>query len=92
LDYKQQCDEALHQAFDSSEDFSNSMKEGFEHFINARENKPAELVAKFIDGKMRSGASGLTEESRAPALAHTPIISYRPCCRISWSSSSTRLW
>jgi cullin-4 len=29
------------------------MKEAFEHFINTRENRPAELIAKFVDAKLK---------------------------------------
>jgi hypothetical protein len=31
------------------------MKESFEHFINQRQNKPAELIAKYVDCKLRAG-------------------------------------
>ena len=30
------------------------LQESFEHFINVRQNKPAELVAKYIDTKLRA--------------------------------------
>eukprot|EP00983_Pelagomonas_calceolata_P026160 822184-Pelagomonas_calceolata.AAC.7 len=36
--------------------------ESFENFINQRQNKPAELIAKFIDAKLRAGNKGQTEE------------------------------
>jgi hypothetical protein len=29
------------------------MKEAFENFINTRENRPAELIAKFVDTTLR---------------------------------------
>lgn len=31
-------------------------QEAFETFINRRPNKPAELIAKFLDGKLRAGS------------------------------------
>ncbi|MCP9263411.1 Cullin-4A [Dirofilaria immitis] len=37
-------------------------KDAFDYFINTRPNKPAELVAKFMDSKLRSGNKGATEE------------------------------
>jgi len=37
-------------------------QESFEIFINQRQNKPAELIAKFIDAKLRAGNKGQTEE------------------------------
>jgi hypothetical protein len=36
------------------------MKSAFEHFINVRQNKPAELLARFVDKKMR-GEKGVGE-------------------------------
>jgi len=76
LDYKQSLDEALQGSFDNSEEFSRSMKEGFEHFLNIRENKPAELIAKFIDGKMRSGSAGL-EEAELEILLDRVMVLFR---------------
>ena len=43
------------------------MKESFENFINARINKPAELIAKFVDTKLRAGNKEATEEVRNTA-------------------------
>lgn len=31
------------------------LQEAFENFINKRPNKPAELIAKFVDTKLRAG-------------------------------------
>ena len=49
-------------AFESHELFAHSLKEGFECFINTRQNKPAELVARYIDGKLRAGNKGTSDE------------------------------
>jgi hypothetical protein len=38
------------------------MKEAFEQFINTRENRPAELIAKFVDAKLK------VAESPVPSL------------------------
>lgn len=48
-------------SFDKNEDFTHSMKEGFEFFINKRQNKPAELLARFIDEKLRRGQKKFSE-------------------------------
>ena len=46
-----------------NDDFKYTVKESFENFINTRRNKPAELIAKFVDRKLRaSGHRGSTEE------------------------------
>jgi cullin-4 len=55
LDYKLKIDAILAESFDHNQQFINSMRDGFESFINSRQNKPAELIAKFVDSKLRSG-------------------------------------
>lgn len=62
LDFKDQMDIVTHQCFQKNEKFVNSLKEAFEHFINQRPNKPAELIAKFVDSKLRLGNKEATEE------------------------------
>ena len=32
-----------------------AVREAFEKFMNMRENKPGELLAKYLDGKLRTG-------------------------------------
>ncbi|XP_073989923.1 cullin 4 isoform X1 [Rhodnius prolixus] len=62
LDFKDKMDNIVNVCFKKNEKFSNSLKEAFEHFINQRTNKPAELIAKFVDGKLRAGNKEATEE------------------------------
>ncbi|XKL62754.1 hypothetical protein PGB90_002587 [Kerria lacca] len=62
LDFKDKMDNIVGTCFLKNEKFSNSLKEAFEHFINLRPNKPAELIAKFIDNKLRAGNKEATEE------------------------------
>eukprot|EP01133_Synstelium_polycarpum_P000407 gene407-481_t len=59
---KDNLDVILEKAFNRNEILGYSLKESFEHFINRRQNKPAELIAKFIDSKLRSGNKGQTED------------------------------
>lgn len=58
LDFKARLDVLLEQAFSKNEQFTYTLKEAFEHFVNVRANKPAELIAKFIDAKLKSGNKG----------------------------------
>lgn len=46
LDFKEKLDGFLHECFQNNEKFSNILKDSFEHFINQRANKPAELIGK----------------------------------------------
>jgi len=62
LDFKDELDLVIQEAFDGSKALLASCKEGFEHFINVRDNKPAELIAKFLDARLRSGGEGITED------------------------------
>jgi hypothetical protein len=44
LDFKDKMDNIVITCFCRNEKFVNSVKEAFEHFINQRPNKPAELI------------------------------------------------
>ncbi|KAJ8941903.1 hypothetical protein NQ318_001758 [Aromia moschata] len=44
LDFKDCMDNIVATCFNKNEKFGNSLKEAFEHFINQRTNKPAELI------------------------------------------------
>jgi cullin-4 len=50
----------LLKAFCNHDGFKAALKSSGEHFINVRPNKPAELLARFIDKKMRGG-KGVTD-------------------------------
>lgn len=62
LDFKDQMDNVVLSCFQRNEKFVNALKEAFEHFVNQRLNKPAELIAKFVDSKLRAGNKEATEE------------------------------
>lgn len=55
LKFKLGLDEIVNNCFQNSDLFLNVLKECFEAFINTRQNKPAELVAKYLDLRLRSG-------------------------------------
>jgi cullin-4 len=50
------------------------MKEAFESFINIRQNKPAELIAKFVDSKLRAGNKEASEEELEKLLDKIMVI------------------
>eukprot|EP01052_Picozoa_sp_SAG31_P012235 SAG31_NODE_710_length_12681_cov_5.880277_6_plen_574_part_00 len=62
LQFKARMDHLLQNAFDHSKAFAHSLKESCEAFINVRQNKPAELIAKYIDGMLKLGNKGTSEE------------------------------
>lgn len=53
LVFHEKMESVLKGAFSSQEGFKYAMKNAFENSINLRQNKPAELMAKFVDRKMR---------------------------------------
>ncbi|GAA5939450.1 cullin family protein [Sporobolomyces koalae] len=42
-------------SFSQDNDFREAVNDSFKFFINKRENKPAEMMAKYLDAKLRSG-------------------------------------
>lgn len=74
LEVKVKLDEVLQKSLQRNEAFANALKEAFESFINQRQNKPAELIAKFIDGKLRSGNKGQTEEELESMLDKVLVL------------------
>ena len=65
LDFKARL-EVLHvEAFVPNEGFTQTVKSAFEHVVNARQNRPAELIAKFVDAQLRSGNKVSAQERGA---------------------------
>ena len=67
-------DAVQREAFCSNSAFAAAMKDAFESFINARANRPAELVARHIDGLMRAGNRAQSEEELEGALDKVLIL------------------
>ncbi|XP_069493252.1 cullin-4A [Ambystoma mexicanum] len=74
LDFKDKVDYIIEVCFQKNEKFINSMKESFETFINKRANKPAELIAKHVDSKLRAGNKESTDEELERILDKIMII------------------
>ncbi|MED6181022.1 Cullin-4 [Stylosanthes scabra] len=62
------------QSFFKNEAFSNTIKDAFEHLINIRQNRPAELIAKFLDEKLRAGNKGTSEEELEGTLDKVLVL------------------
>eukprot|EP01135_Chromosphaera_perkinsii_P004612 Nk52_evm5s292 gene=Nk52_evmTU5s292 len=74
LDFKGEINNILNKAFNSCETFQNGNKEAFENFINTRQNTPAELIAKFIDSKLKAGNKEATEEELDALLDKVMVL------------------
>ncbi|XP_072902175.1 cullin-4A-like isoform X1 [Hemitrygon akajei] len=74
LDFKDKVDHIIEMCFLKNEKFVNTTKEAFETFINKRPNKPAELIAKYVDSKLRAGNKEATDEELERILDKIMII------------------
>ncbi|XP_037664116.1 cullin-4A-like [Choloepus didactylus] len=74
LDFKDKVYHIIEVCFQKNEKFINLMKESFETFINERTNKPAELIAKHVDSKLRAGNKEATDEELERILDKIMII------------------
>ncbi|XP_061482665.1 cullin-4A isoform X2 [Rhineura floridana] len=74
LDFKEKVDHIIEVCFQKNEKCINLMKESFETFINKRPNKPAELIAKHVDSKLRAGNKEATDEELERILDKIMII------------------
>ncbi|KAG5677740.1 hypothetical protein PVAND_007471 [Polypedilum vanderplanki] len=74
LDFKDKMDNIVVTCFERNEKFSHSLREAFEFFINQRTNKPAELIAKYVDMKLRAGNKEATEEELEQILDKIMVL------------------
>jgi cullin-4 len=62
LEFKERMDRVVEECFQKEEKFIYALKEAFENSINRRPNRPAELIAKYIDSKLKSGNKEASED------------------------------
>ncbi|KAF1329324.1 Cullin family protein, partial [Globisporangium splendens] len=74
LQLKVELDKVLSESFQSNPDFVFSMKSAMEYAINVRASRPAELVAKYVDSKLRTGNKGGSESEVESLLDRVMVI------------------
>ena len=74
LEFKAFIDSIVATPFQRDGDFVHAQKDSFEVFVNKRENKPAELIAKFLDAKLRSGNKTMTDDELEHNLDEALIL------------------
>lgn len=74
LDFKDKMDNIVRNCFEYNDKYLNSLREAFEFFINQRANKPAELIAKYVDMKLRAGNKEATEEELEQILDKIMVL------------------
>jgi cullin-4 len=62
LEMKGKIDRMVNEAFKNDVEFQQAQRDTFETFVNKRENKAAELIAKFLDEKLRSGNKTMSDQ------------------------------
>ncbi|GAB4840631.1 hypothetical protein Ancab_021398 [Ancistrocladus abbreviatus] len=74
LEFKASLDKIWEASFSKNEAFGNTIKDSFEYLINLRQNRPAELIAKFLDEKLRAGNKGTSEEEMEGILDKVLVL------------------
>ena len=74
LKLKQKMDEIIENYFESDAAFKDALKQACETFINKKSSKPAELMAKFIDAKMRSKDKNEDIESMEDVFTQVMVL------------------
>lgn len=74
MEYKAKLNDILMDCFDKSPKFANALREAFESFLNIRANKTAELIAKFLDKKLKEGNRVATEEELERVLERVLVL------------------
>ncbi|XP_063933832.1 cullin-4A-like [Zophobas morio] len=76
LKFKNQLDHSLACSFASNAGFKITLKDSFEVAINSVANKPSELLAKYIDRKLKQSSKNINEEG-LDALFDKVIVLFR---------------
>ncbi|KAH7839521.1 hypothetical protein Vadar_005284 [Vaccinium darrowii] len=74
LEFKASLDTIWEESFAKNEAFCNTIKDAFEHLVNFRQNRPAELIAKFLDERLRAGNKGTSEEELEGTLDKVLVL------------------
>ncbi|KAE8713076.1 Cullin-4 [Hibiscus syriacus] len=62
LEFKASLDSIWEECFSKNETLCIHIRDAFEYLINLCQNRPAELVAKFLDEKLHTGNKGTSKE------------------------------
>ncbi len=72
LELKTRCDSVITLSFQGSAEFFESAKRAFEHFVNVRANKPAEMLAKYVDSLFKS--SKMSDDQMEEVLERVLVL------------------
>ncbi|RHY31676.1 hypothetical protein DYB32_003258 [Aphanomyces invadans] len=74
LSFKADLDDILQSAFDLDQTFAHALKGAMEQAVNAKASRPAELIAKFVDAKLRTGNKDGSERDVEALLDRVMIL------------------
>lgn len=74
LELRAKVDEILLVAFGRNDQFAQTAREAFVSFINTRQNKPAELIARYVDGLLKTGNKGVSDEELERGMDHAMVL------------------
>ncbi|CAG9461420.1 unnamed protein product [Pedinophyceae sp. YPF-701] len=77
LDLRKRLSGTVAAALGGDESFVRATRAAMEAAINRRQNRPAEMVAKYLDGLLRSGAKGAGSEERVEEELHGALALFR---------------
>lgn len=73
LELRQKCDEMLKKGLQSDKGFIQALNNAFEFFVNKNPRSP-EYISLFMDGKLRKGSKGGTEEEIEESLEQSIVL------------------
>lgn len=74
LQLKDAVDHIVEHGFQKNDAVVYIGKQAFEKIVNSRENRPAELIAKFVDSYLRSGEKAVSEDEVETALNKVMVL------------------
>jgi cullin-4 len=74
LELKDKVEKIISESFKNESKFHDIVRESFENVINRRQNKPAELVAKYVDVQLRSGNKEWSDEELERLLDRVLVL------------------
>ncbi|KAJ8920287.1 hypothetical protein NQ315_011948 [Exocentrus adspersus] len=72
LDFKDNLDEIVEKCFKNNDIFNGNIRNCFIKFINNKQNRPAQLLAKYIDAKLR--CKDLSDEALEKTLSKVMVL------------------
>lgn len=77
IEFKDKLDRILSGCFDNNSIFSEAEKEAFESVMNSRQNRPAELVARYADYQLRGGVGEVQSSDQIGPILDKIIVFFR---------------